>query len=163
MKTYRTQAEKAKRFGVSQPRVSQLEKDGRIPRGDVTEADAKRIGRQLNDARAANNASAAGLEESGDEDAIQALSKNPERVARIKLIIERTAKLKLEREMLAGGFLKKEDVDKEATARVFSVRAKMQEIPLRASLIAHKSEAECERILNDWMREVCDYYANGGN
>lgn len=149
---------------VSQPRISQLVSEGRIPRrASYSPEDVARAKAMLLDGRAGNNATAADLEASGDETAIQALSKNPERVARIKLIIERTAKLKLERELLAGGYIKKEDADKEKVGRVYSVRAKLQEIPLRASLVAHKSEAECERILTDWMREVCDYYANGGN
>lgn len=157
----------AERLGITQGRVSQLVKDGRIPRrATYTEADVKAAKQTLREARAGANRTVSQVEdeaESGNDSAIQALSKNPERVARIKLLIERTAKLKLERELLAGGYVKKEDADKEAVGRVFSVRAKLQEIPLRASLIAHKSEAECERILTDWMREVCDYYANGGN
>ena|SRR5687768_6043116 len=154
----------AEQAGVSQPRISKLVSDGRIPRKqEYTEADVVAAIAMLDEGRATANATASDLEASGDESAIQALSKNPERVARIKLIIERTAKLKLERELLAGGYIRKEESDKDKIARVFSVRAKLQEIPLRSSLIAHKSEAECERILADWMREVCDYYANGGN
>lgn len=154
----------AKRLGVSSARVSQLIGGGRIKdKKTYTEADVQKTKAHLTEARAANNATSGDLEESGDEAAIQALSRNPERIARIKLVIERTAKIKLERELLAGGYLKKEDVEKDRLARVYSIRAKLQEIPLRASLIAMKTEAECERILSDWAREVCDYYANGGN
>lgn len=154
----------AKQVDVSVQRLGELVREGRAPKKEkYTAADAKSLKAHLLESRAANNATAGDLEESGDESAIEALSKNPERVARIKLIIERTAKLKLERELLAGGYVKKEDVEKDRLARVYSVRAKLQEIPLRASLIAMKTEAECERILGDWAREVCDYYANGGN
>lgn len=153
-----------KRLNCTQQRVSQLVADGRIPKKtNYSDADVERAKAAMLEARAGNNATAGDLEESGDESAIQALSRNPERIARIKLIIERTAKLKLERELLAGGYIKKEDAEKERIARVFSVRAKLQEVPLRASLIANKSEAECERILTDWVKEVCDFYAGGGN
>src|SRR5687768_1739105 len=99
-----------KKLGVTQQRVSELVQEKRVPRKrEYTQADVDAIKPHLLDARAQNNATASDLEESGDESAIQALSRNPERVARIKLIIERTAKLKLERELLAGGYVKKED------------------------------------------------------
>lgn len=154
----------AKECGVSQPRIAQLIAAGRIPKKpEYDKADAAKAKAVILEGRAGNNATAGDLEDAGEEDAIKALSKNPERVARIKLLIERTAKLKLERELLAGGYLKREDVEKSNVSRVFSVRAKLQELPLRASLIAHKTEAECERILTDWSREVCDYYSGGGN
>ena len=83
-----------------------------------------------------------------------------EQEARIKLIVERTAKLKLEREIAAGCYVRKEDVEEAAVRKVYAARALLQEIPLRASLIAHRPERECERILTDWVKEVCDYYAN---
>ncbi len=154
------QAWLADRLDVSQPRVSQLVADGRIPRkSQYTKGDVDAAKAVLLDARAGNNATIGALEEDDNDAAIRALSKNPERVARIKLLIERTAKLKLEREMLAGGYVKKEDEDKRDTAKVYAVRAKMQELPLRASLIAHKTERECEAIITDWMREVCEYFA----
>jgi hypothetical protein len=151
---------------VSQPRISQIIKSGDWPfgKGPWTQAQLPAIEAHLKDRRSSNNATAGHEEESSStEDAIAALSKNPERVARIKLLIERTAKIKLERELLAGGYIKREEAERQSLARTYSIRAKLQEVPLRSSLIAHKSEAECERILSDWMREVCDYYANGGN
>lgn len=160
----------AGQLGITQGRVSQLVKDKRLPRkSEYSVADVKSAKAMLRAARAAANATATSASDSADAElsasdaAIREISKNPERVARIKLLVERTAKIKLERELLAGGYIRKEDVEKDATARVYSVRAKMQEIPLRAALIAHKSEQEAERILTDWMREICDFYANGGN
>jgi hypothetical protein len=155
----------ARRLGITPGRMSQLVsgQDWPFPRAPWSDATADLIEAHHAARRAGNNATAGAMEDTATDDAIQALSKNPERVARIKLLIERTAKLKLERELLAGGYVKREDAERERTARVYSVRAKLQEIPLRASLIAHKSEAECERVLSDWAREVCDYYANGGN
>lgn len=165
---YKSQADLAAHLKVSQPRVSQLIKgDGWTwGKGPWTEQQGAEIKASLIDRRAGNNATAAVIEDAadaGDDTAIRALSKNPEKQARIKLVIERTAKIKLERELLAGGYIRKDEVEKTALARVYSVRAKLQELPLRASLIALKTEAECEEILNGWMREVCDHYANGGN
>jgi hypothetical protein len=158
------QAWLGKRLGISQGRVSQLVTQGRIPRkAAYTDADVRKLKPRLMDDRAANNAASVEMEEGGEDDAIKALSRNPERIARIKLLVERTAKIKLERELLAGGYIKKEEAERERVARIFSVRAKLQEIPLRSSLIAHRSEAECERILTDWVKEVCDFYAGGGN
>jgi hypothetical protein len=158
----------AKELGVTQQRVSKLasSEDWTFGKGPWTDAQVPKIKAHVKARRTLNNATAGAYDEpqiDETDDAIKSLSKNPERVARIKLIIERTAKLKLERELLAGGYIRKEDADKESVARVYSVRAKLQEIPLRASLIAHKSETECEAIISDWMREVCDFYANGGN
>lgn len=145
----------------SQPRIAELVAEGRIvKKKSYTSADRKALRAMLQEARALNNATA------GDEDnetAIQSLSRNPERIAKIKLIVERTAKIKLERELLAGGYLKKEDVERDLQARVYSVRAKMQELPLRAALIANRSEAECEGIIESWVKEICEHYSSGGN
>lgn len=159
----RAQGWLAAQLGITRQRVNQLISEGLFAKKrEYTPADVAKFKPLLLEARAANNATAASIEEAGDESEIRAMSKNPERVARIKLIIERTAKIKLERELLAGGYVKREDVEKEMTARVYSVRAKLQEIPQRSALIANKSDAECEAILSGWMREVCEHYANGG-
>jgi hypothetical protein len=32
---------------------------------------------------------------------------------------------------------------------------------MRASLIAGKTDLECERILLDWAKEICDHFAAG--
>lgn len=154
----------ATQLGISQQRLSKLvNSDGwRFGRGPWTWKQLPAIRAHVNERRALNNATAGAFDEDGKEatDAtIEALSKNPERVAKIKLIIERTAKLKLERELLAGGYLKKEDVDANRVAQIHAVRAKMQEIPLRASLLAHKPEPAITAILTEWMKEVCDYFA----
>src|SRR4051812_21590454 len=114
---YINQTALGKRLGVNQPRIVELIRDEewRWPtKAPWTEKQAAQMEAWLKDRRAANNFGASRLEadaeENDDESAIRALSKNPERIARIKLIIERTAKIKLEREMLSGGYLKREDV-----------------------------------------------------
>ncbi len=83
--------------------------------------------------------------------------------AKLNLLIERAAKVRMERELLAGLYMKKEEVERGQVQRIYSVRAKMQEVPLRAHLLVGKTEMEIEAILTDWMRGICDYYANGGN
>jgi hypothetical protein len=62
-----------------------------------------------------------------------------------------------------GKLISREEVEADAVARVLSVKNKMLELPLRAALIAGKSEMECEAIIRSWVKEICDYYANGGN
>jgi hypothetical protein len=152
----------AKQLGVSQPRVSKLVSEGRIPRkASYNEADVKATRAHLKASRAGANATAGQSDDA--EDAIASLSKNPEKVARIKLIVERTAKIKLERELLAGGYVKKEDVDRDNAAKVYSLRNKLGELPLRSALLLGKSETELEQALRNWVNEVCDYYAGGGN
>jgi hypothetical protein len=154
----------ATQLGLSQGRVSQLVRDGRIPRrAAYDDADVRTARRILADARAANNATSAQVEADADDGnaaAIAAITKSPERVARIRLLIERTAKIKLERELLAGAYLKKETVENAGVAAVYVVRAKMQELPLRASLIADKPEAEAAQILQQWANEVVKFYAD---
>ena len=165
MKSYTNQKKLAARLKVSGPRLSQLlaESDWSFGKAPWSESQAVKIDAHLKARRSMNNATAGAVEESADDAAIATLSKNPERVARIKLIVARTAKIILDRELLAGGYIRREDVEREAVARVYSVRAKLQELPLRASLLAHKSEAEIERQLTEIAREICDHYAGGGN
>lgn len=81
------------------------------------------------------------------------------RRARLELIIERTAKIKQEREMIAGDWLKKADVMRERLARIAATKAKAMEITRRGQQIAGKSEAEAGCMLVQWMRELCDSFA----
>jgi hypothetical protein len=158
----------ALQLGITQQRVSELAQDPDWKWGNssFTEKNVAEIRPWIASRRELNNATAGAYDEdpapTGNEDALKALSRNPERVARIKLLIERTAKIKLDRELLSGGYIKKEEADKDKVRKVFSVRQKMQEIPMRASLIANQPEAECEKILSEWMREIADYFAGGG-
>jgi hypothetical protein len=163
-----SQAWLALQLGISQPRVSTLvsEPDWPFARSSWSVKDVAAIRSYLQDRRATNNASIAADEDAGDDAAIAqiaAINRSPERVARIKYLIEQTAKVKLQRELLAGVYVRREDVEKERVARVFSVRSKLGELPGRAAQIAGRDATECERILADWVREICDYYATGGN
>lgn len=149
-------------LGVTQQRVSELVREGRIPRkAKYTADDAKAAREMLTVARAGNNATA-GNDDDDPEGAVERLKLNPEKLARIKFLIERTAKVKLERELLAGGYVKKTDVQAGLLARVYSIRARLAELPLRAHLLIGKTEVEIESILRDFARETCDHYANGG-
>src|SRR5579862_147869 len=113
----------AGKLGITKQRVSQLkqQEEWRWGDGPYNIAQAKQIKAWIDDKRALNNAASSVFSE--DEDAvssIDSLARSPERVAKIKLIIERTAKIKLEREMLAGGFVRKEEVERIELARVYS-------------------------------------------
>jgi hypothetical protein len=136
--------------------------DWRWGSGPWTESQAAEINQHLDDVAAAANATAAQHEDREDADsAIRALTRNPEKAARIKLIIARTSKLELERALLAGNYIAKADVEQAQITRIHAVRAKLQELPMRASLIAGKTDLECERILLDWAKEICDHFAAG--
>lgn len=149
----------ARRLKITRGRMSQIanDPDWSFGRSGWSNATLVRIDQHIAARRESNNATAS--DEQVSEAELSSLTSNPEKKARIHLLVERTAKLKLERELLAGGFIKREEVEREQIAKVYSVRAKLQELPLRASLICHKSEAECESILREWMKEICDFYA----
>lgn len=151
----------ADKLGVTQPRVVALVNDPDWPfgKGPWKQSDLPKIRGHMSARRAMANATSATAED--DEPSLGDYAKTPERKAKLELIIERTAKIRLERELLAGGYLKKEQVEADRAARVYAVRAKLQELPLRAALIANKSETECAAIVGDWMKEVCDYFADG--
>jgi hypothetical protein len=76
---------------------------------------------------------------------------------RIKLmgVIERAAKVKVDRELLLGGYLKKEDVEAGRLARVQAVRAELANVRLLAMKMQGMGVIEMERVLEDWARGVC--------
>jgi hypothetical protein len=161
---YQSQSDLSGRLRISQQRLSKLLRDPewRWGRGPWTEDQADEADAWLAGRREANNATA-GMDSGGVGDAqqLEELKRNPEKLARLRLIIERTAKVKLERELLAGNYLKREQVAREQVSKVYAVRAKLQELPLRAHLLVGKTEAECEAVLIGWMREVCEFFAGG--
>jgi hypothetical protein len=80
---------------------------------------------------------------------------SPVKKAQLQLVVERAAKLKIERELLLGGYLKKEDVDRGRIERVASVRQELANIRLLALKMEGKGLQDREQILEDWARAVC--------
>src|SRR5687768_14015718 len=97
------QAWLAKELRISQPRVSKLINlpDWPFGRGPWKPADLPGIRTHVSARRSVNNATAGAYDETpatDDPSGMKALARSPERVARVKLMIERTALVKLERE-----------------------------------------------------------------
>ena len=84
MKTYSNQKKLAARLKVSAPRLSELmaESDWSFGKAPWSESQAAKIDAHLKARRSVNNATAGAVEETADDAAIAAMSKNPERVAR---------------------------------------------------------------------------------
>jgi hypothetical protein len=135
--------------------VTALIGENRIPnRSSYTQAEAVAAKVMLQEGRSVANATA-----SSTDDGIAAISKNPHKIAQIRLLIARE-KLITQRTLIENrGLLPKDDVERAWVAKVLTVRARMIEIPLRASLIAMKDESECEKILTEWMSEICNQFA----
>jgi urease accessory protein UreE len=162
------QTEAAAAVGIKRPQLSRWEGKGDLPKpagGVYTDADverikAYRIEARLNASRTKGEAEeAAGITEDSDA-GIRQLRLNPEKAARVRYLIEKTASVKLDRELKAGGYLKHEDVEAANVRKVYAVRAKLQELPMRADLLAGKTVVEIEGLLTAWMKEVCEHFAN---
>ena len=114
----------------------------------------------MQDKRANANATASAEPEPSDRDlAIRELTANPEKAARIKLLIARTSKIEMERSLLAGEYVKREDLKRDQVAKVLAVKTKLVEFPRRAALIANRSVVEVEAVLTEWMQEACAAFA----
>jgi hypothetical protein len=165
-----TQSQAAVAAGTDQPQLSKWERAGFLkkPAGhQYTQGDVEKIKLVAAERRACTNRTAAMSDAAAEtegtlEHALGQLRLNPEKAARVRYLIEKTASVKQRRELEAGGWLRKEDVDSANVRKIYVVRAKMQELPIRAHLLVGKTEVEIERELTAWMKEVCDYFANGG-
>jgi hypothetical protein len=163
--------ELAAALGVSRPAVSKRASSPgwRWGKGPFTAAQVREIRADQRDRRAMNPAGdGRGHDADDDADAGKTLDQalaelraSPERSAKIKLIVARTGKIELEKALLAGQYVKLEEVESGRVARVRAVRAKLQEIAARSPLIANKSEIDAETLLTGWMREACECFADG--
>lgn len=96
----------------------------------------------------------------GDEsEALEGLS--AERKTKLKLVIERTAKLRLERELLAGKYLNRDDVEADLVARANEAKQTLQAVTSLAPRLIGKSESEVRALLADHVDLVCRALANG--
>lgn len=82
-----------------------------------------------------------------------------ERRAKLQLVLERAAKLKLEREMMLGGYLKKDAVEAERLERIQAVKQELATIRLLAIRLEGRTVIEMERILEQWAEEVCNKFS----
>lgn len=178
-----TQTEAAAAVGIKRPQLSRWESKGVLPKpagGVYTDADVARIKAYAIEARLNANRTKGQAEEAAaassavtstapsspngvpedSESGIRQLRLNPEKAARVRYLIEKTAAVKLDRELKAGGWLKREDVDAANVRKVYAVRSKLQELPMRADLLLGKTTVEIESALTEWMKEVCEFFAS---
>lgn len=82
------------------------------------------------------------------DSALEALRRQPLTAAKLKLTVVRAAKLELERDILAGEFVRKSEVEQALARRVYAVRAAFEALPRQiASQLAGLREAEIEDVL----------------
>jgi hypothetical protein len=87
---------------------------------------------------------------------------SPERRAKLELLIERAADIRLRRELKLGLYVKREDVDRGQVERVVAVGRKMRTINTLAVTLAPITDPRrCEEILEGWAQAVCNSFASG--
>jgi hypothetical protein len=149
----------SRQLGVTPQRVTALIGENRIPnRASYTDAEVKAAKLMLQEARSVANGTAGSVA----DDQIAAISRNPYKIAQIKLLVERQLLLAQRRMIEAGEFLRKSDVEREQVHKVLAVRTKLAEFPLRATLLVGRSESEIAATLESWVIEVCNHFAAGG-
>ncbi|MGE0481268.1 MAG: hypothetical protein AB7Q17_12425 [Phycisphaerae bacterium] len=116
-------------------------------RGAVVSEDNLRPGAVRNATGAGPGAAApvVGFAESG----LDALRRQPLTAAKLKLTVVRAAKLELERDILAGEYVRKSDVEQALVRRVHAVRAAFESLPrqLAAELAALRDANQVEALL----------------
>jgi hypothetical protein len=159
----------AKRLGISRPRLNKLLNDPewRWGRGPWTEAQAAQAESWLEERRREANRTRGRYEEPAaddltetDIDPVTAIKRmGPERQARTRVLIERYATLKLDREMKLGLYVLRADVQQEQVKRVLSVKAELQNIEQLVWRLEGRSADDMRVALKDWAKGVCDKFA----
>lgn len=178
----RNQAWLAKRLKITQQRVSALlKREGwRWPKWGWTDAEVDEIRawhrglREENPATASDPmagvavggdsvAAAAGEIDDDETDPRELLKRitNPEKRIKLAGVIERAAKCQVDRELLLGGYLKKEDVEARDVRKVQAVRQELSNVRLLALKMEGMDLIERERVLEDWARGVCQKFERG--
>ena len=80
---------------------------------------------------------------------------SPLNQVRIRKIVEQTATIKFERELMAGGWLKKTDVDSGRLRRMDAVRRILQDLPARAAEFVGLDAVAMPAALEKWARSAC--------
>lgn len=92
------------------------------------------------------------------EDAVRSLSSR----AKLQLIVERAAKVKLERGILEGKYLVAEEVEAGRAARVLAVKTALLNLPesgVVELIRASTNDAEAKRVLLDRLMDICHEFA----
>ncbi len=95
-------------------------------------------------------------EPASEADGIEGLRKHPLQAARLKLMMTRAAKLELERAILAGEVVPRQQVEEGFVRRVLAVRSAFEALPrqLAGRLVGLTDEAQVEHVLDDAIRAV---------
>jgi hypothetical protein len=125
----------------------------RKPRWKVSEVPAMQAWRAQN------------LEQQPDGDGIDAdpaiTGLSPERKAKIRLVIERTAKVRLERELLAGRYLLRDAVQSDLVRRASEAKRTLESVVNLTPRLIGKDESEVRRLLAEHVTLVCEIIAGG--
>jgi hypothetical protein len=106
----------------------------------------------------------------GDDDGGDAIENiramPPIKRAQLSVLVERAAKLKLQRELLLGGFVKKEELDKlkedqerRGVQQIAAVRHELVNIRLLAIKLESKDIRAMEAILEGYAKGICEKFA----
>lgn len=87
---------------------------------------------------------------------------SPERQAKLALVIERTAKVKLERELLAGRYIPRERVESDLLGRATEARRTLEAITSLAPRLAGRDEQHIRGELEAAVEHVCRLLSEGG-
>lgn len=87
--------------------------------------------------------------------------KDPISRAKLDLLIKRAAEVEINNTQKLGGFLRKDDVERERVERIGAVAGELRNARLLALKLVGKSIQEMETILEDWARGVCRKFEKG--
>jgi hypothetical protein len=164
-KPTRNHAWLAKRLGVDRSRVSRYttHPDWRWGDGDWTNAQVaeikawRRARRSLANATSTAELAAVDFDPANPEASLAALGIDQR--TKLALMIERLAKLKLQREIMLGNFVDREGVESLRVEAIARTKAKLTELPMRAAQLVGMAEGDIAAALRAWAMEVVSMYA----
>lgn len=155
--------ELASKIGVSRTAVIEWRKrdDWKFSRSD-TPADGWDV-QAVREWRAATLAPVSGGKpaESGELDA-ELGGMDPEKAARIRLLIARASSVEFDRQVKGGRYLRREDVERRSIAKIHAVRSRLQALPRQvAGELAGLDEYAIEAELRSHCDAICFAFADG--
>lgn len=154
----------ARAVGVVRPRMSEDVNDPAWPfgPGPWPASDVPRIQAWRTEQHPASPQAKADFDSatSGDMDAAEFVRRmNPERKAKFQYIVEKVTNLRLEREMMLKGYLKKDDVEDGLVRRIHAVKSGLYSLRMRAAELVGKNETEIAAMLTEFADELCRLYS----